>query len=65
MFPHDGTTYEELLADADQLMYRDKAARRQHASPPLAVDPPDFIAAGIFDPNVHGRPAVPLPQTLA
>jgi len=65
VFPHDGTTYEELLADADHLMYRDKAARRQHSSPPLAVDPPDFIAAGIFDPNVHGRPAVPLPQTLA
>src|SRR5207249_7682320 len=65
VFPHDGTTYEELLADADHLMYRDKAARRQHSSPPLAVDPPDFIAAGIFDPNVHGRPTVPLPQTLA
>jgi diguanylate cyclase (GGDEF)-like protein/putative nucleotidyltransferase with HDIG domain len=28
VFPHDGTTYDELLADADQRMYRDKAARR-------------------------------------
>ncbi len=28
VFPHDGTTYEALLADADQRMYRDKAARR-------------------------------------
>jgi hypothetical protein len=28
VFPHDGTTYETLLAEADHRMYRDKAARR-------------------------------------
>jgi len=28
VFPHDGTTYEALLADADQRMYREKAERR-------------------------------------
>jgi diguanylate cyclase (GGDEF)-like protein len=28
VFPYDGTTYETLLAIADQRMYRDKAARR-------------------------------------
>jgi diguanylate cyclase (GGDEF)-like protein len=28
IFPHDGTTSEALLADADHRMYRDKAARR-------------------------------------
>jgi diguanylate cyclase (GGDEF)-like protein len=28
VFPHDGETYETLLAEADQRMYRDKAARR-------------------------------------
>jgi diguanylate cyclase (GGDEF)-like protein/putative nucleotidyltransferase with HDIG domain len=28
VFPHDGTTYEELLADADRRMYQDKSARR-------------------------------------
>ena len=28
VFPHDGTTYETLLADADHGMYRDKASRR-------------------------------------
>ena len=35
VFPHDGTTYEALLAEADHRMYRDKAARRgrRHASP--------------------------------
>ena len=28
VYPHDGTTYEALLADADHRMYRDKATRR-------------------------------------
>src|SRR5207248_2227701 len=28
VFPHDGSTYEALLAEADQRMYRNKAARR-------------------------------------
>ena len=28
VFPHDGATYEALLAEADHRMYRDKAARR-------------------------------------
>jgi GGDEF domain-containing protein len=27
-FPDEGTTFEELLAAADERMYRDKAARR-------------------------------------
>jgi diguanylate cyclase (GGDEF)-like protein/putative nucleotidyltransferase with HDIG domain len=29
VFPHDGLTYESLLADADLRMYRDKALRRR------------------------------------
>ena len=32
VFPHDGATYEALLADADHRMYRDKAARRTLAA---------------------------------
>jgi diguanylate cyclase (GGDEF)-like protein len=36
VFPQDGKTYEELLAGADHLMYRDKAARRGR---PLAGAP--------------------------
>ena len=32
VYPHDGTTYEMLLAEADHRMYRDKAARRLLAS---------------------------------
>ena len=31
VFPHDGTSYEALLAEADHRMYRDKAARRAAA----------------------------------
>ena len=29
VFPHDGTTYDALLADADHRMYRDKESRRR------------------------------------
>jgi len=65
VFPHDGTTYEELLADADHLMYRDKAARRGHGPLGATPSPGDFIATDLFDANVPVRPIVPLPQTLA
>ena len=65
VFPQDGTTYEELLADADHLMYRDKAARRGHAPLTNTPAPADFIATDMFDAAVPGRPIVPRPQTLA
>jgi len=51
VFPHDGGTYETLLAEADQRMYRDKAARRGDL--PIMLDangaeyvdtPPDMLA---------------------
>ena len=32
IFPHDGNTYEMLLATADSRMYRDKTTRKQTAS---------------------------------
>jgi len=32
VYPHDGTTYEALLAEADQRMYKEKARRRMIAS---------------------------------
>ena len=48
VFPEDGTTYEALLAVADQKMYRDKKARRQLAETadaatdlPRSPDDPD------------------------
>jgi diguanylate cyclase (GGDEF)-like protein/putative nucleotidyltransferase with HDIG domain len=45
VFPHDGTTYEELLADADHLMYRDKAMRRGDVT---ATQPLDFASDEMF-----------------
>src|SRR6185295_3490930 len=47
IYPHDGTTYEALLADADQRMYRDKAARRGHHSSRSAAAP-ELVAAESF-----------------
>ena len=38
VFPHDGTTYESLLAEADHRMYRDKAARRGQLRPRPRID---------------------------
>jgi diguanylate cyclase (GGDEF)-like protein/putative nucleotidyltransferase with HDIG domain len=49
VFPEDGTTYEALLADADNQMYRDKAARRTShttaAAPPAGFVTPVPIEA--------------------
>jgi diguanylate cyclase (GGDEF)-like protein/putative nucleotidyltransferase with HDIG domain len=36
VFPHDGDTYELLLATADRRMYQDKSARRREVHRPLA-----------------------------
>ncbi len=65
VFPHDGTTYEELLADADHLMYRDKAARRGHGTIPTHAAPSEFMSTDLFDAAVPVGPIAPLPQTLA
>ncbi len=66
VFPHDGPTYETLLAGADHGMYRDKATRRGRiplSRPgPADVLAPDMIAApplpdvaGVPDPPIQGR----------
>ena len=65
VFPHDGSTYEELLADADHLMYRDKAARRGRGPLSSTPGPGDFSSTELFDATVPARLPVPLPQTLA
>ena len=46
MFPHDGLTYEALLADADLRMYRDKAMRRGRLSilPAAPLDPDPAVS---------------------
>ena len=54
VFPHDGTTYETLLADADHRMYRDKANRRGHIHVPGAPGAADFLG-NLFD-SPHSAP---------
>jgi len=44
VFPQDGTTYEQLLAAADHLMYRDKATRRGHVRVASPAAHPEFVA---------------------
>jgi diguanylate cyclase (GGDEF)-like protein len=64
VFPHDGTTYEELLADADHFMYRDKAGRRGHGL--VNASAPDFMPTDLYDnAPVKGRRTAPLTQTVA
>src|SRR5262249_49251403 len=40
VFPHDGDTYETLLATADSRMYRDKTRRKRATTRPRAIDQP-------------------------
>jgi diguanylate cyclase (GGDEF)-like protein len=65
VFPHDGTTYEALLADADHQMYRDKAVRRGHVALPVMPTSTDFAATEIFDQPIDVRPSLPLSQTIS
>ena len=65
VFPADGGSYETLLADADQRMYRDKAARRGHATMSHATGQAEFIATDLFDADAPLGTTLPLPQTLA
>ena len=63
VFPHDGTTYEALLADADHRMYRDKAARRGQLAVPRATPPAEFLAPEAFETSgalepVRSRPRI-------
>ncbi|MBZ5556420.1 MAG: diguanylate cyclase [Acidobacteriia bacterium] len=61
VFPHDGSTYEALLADADHRMYRDKASRRGHVALPRTPGPGDFVATEVFESEGRVRPAtIPL-----
>jgi diguanylate cyclase (GGDEF)-like protein len=61
VFPADGSTYESLLAVADQRMYRDKKARKQFAE---RTDAASDLPADIYD-RPRDRAVRPLPQTLA
>jgi diguanylate cyclase (GGDEF)-like protein/putative nucleotidyltransferase with HDIG domain len=52
VFPHDGATYEALLAEADHRMYRDKASRRGQLRPTAPVDNEFGIES--FEPEAQG-----------
>ena len=41
VFPHDGDSYETLLATADSRMYRDKTRRKRQGGPDDSDAPPD------------------------
>jgi diguanylate cyclase (GGDEF)-like protein len=59
VYPHDGSTYEELIADADHGMYRDKAARRgAHVIVAPQATPTEFLA-DIIPPEALEESAVP------
>src|SRR5712691_842013 len=65
VFPHDGTTYETLLAEADHRMYRDKATRRGEVQSVSAAG--NEFTATPYDaggPEVI-PPTVPLPHNIA
>ena len=51
VYPHDGASYEALLADADQRMYRDKAMRRGQFPPTQTTHATDFIAPDMIEPD--------------
>jgi diguanylate cyclase (GGDEF)-like protein/putative nucleotidyltransferase with HDIG domain len=48
VFPHDGKSYEALLAEADHRMYRDKAARRA-ATRESRAPWPDFMLTSVYE----------------
>jgi diguanylate cyclase (GGDEF)-like protein len=49
-FPHDGDTYEALLATADGRMYRDKTQRKRQAGhPPADAQTPPTPSTGLSD----------------
>jgi diguanylate cyclase (GGDEF)-like protein len=55
VFPHDGTSYETLLAVADQHMYRDKKARRQARADASSTDPATTASSSSQETDGLGR----------
>src|SRR5205085_9657914 len=62
VFPHDGTTYEALLTEADQRMYRDKAVRRGDVPVARPAAPAEFLAPELFETVRADEKAVVLPE---
>jgi len=65
VFPHDGRTYEALLAEADHRMYRDKATRRpQTALPAASLTAAYAVPTEIVVDAPAPATTVPLPTSL-
>jgi diguanylate cyclase (GGDEF)-like protein len=62
VFPHDGRSYEALLTEADQRMYRDKAMRRGEIPVARPAAPAEFLAPELFETAQADEKAVPLPE---
>ena len=62
VFPHDGATYETLLAEADQRMYRDKAVLRGDIPQGRPSAPAEFLVPELFEPVSDDQKIVPLPE---
>jgi diguanylate cyclase (GGDEF)-like protein/putative nucleotidyltransferase with HDIG domain len=64
VFPHDGMTYEALLAEADARMYRDKAVRRGDLPLANRTTPAEFLAPppDLFEPAPEEEELVPRPE---
>jgi len=65
VFPHDGLSYEALLADADHRMYRDKVARRGQLAMPPMPGPADFVTAEPYDATPPLRETLPPAQVYS
>jgi diguanylate cyclase (GGDEF)-like protein len=65
VFPHDGLSYEALLADADHRMYRDKVARRGQLAMPPTAGPADFVPADAYEATPPLRATPPPPQVYS
>jgi diguanylate cyclase (GGDEF)-like protein len=63
VFPHDGATYEALLAEADVRMYRDKTTRRGEIPiVPVSAAPAEYVARELFVLRTDEEEAVVLPE---
>jgi diguanylate cyclase (GGDEF)-like protein/putative nucleotidyltransferase with HDIG domain len=60
VFPHDGATYEQLLAGADHMMYRDKASRRGRPLVAAVAGAKEFVVDEMIEADVE--PIVQLPR---
>jgi diguanylate cyclase (GGDEF)-like protein len=58
VFPHDGRTYEELMAEADGRMYQDKSARRGLSASTSVTPAEDWAGVGAGIPADYTPPSI-------